>query len=192
MTNHHSRGGRLWVLAAICVAANAQAQNPGKAFADGCPRQSPETMRPLVIEKLDAFEVALRQADLDKAHTAKSETEGAATDVAGWSGAMAIKCLNDQDLYRRYFTASESLWGLQFRQNPDDMASKVRAMLWSSVNDGVSADVILTGIPDNYRQYGVARDFLGRAADAVAYHRDAGAFVIAEENAVERQARGHR
>jgi len=174
-----------------CIAASSlQAQESNMAFKDGCSRQSPEQMRPSVILKLNELEAALSRDDLEKARTAQAEAEGAATDVAGWTGALALKCLNDQPIYRRYFVDAQELWRLQARVNPEDVASRVRAALWVSIKDGGGdAGNILAALPDNYRNYGIARDYLKRAADTVAYHRDLGAFVISEETATEKQAR---
>lgn len=183
----------MWALIALAGLLGTSfalpAQNPEMAFEDGCSRQLPEELRPLVIKKLGEFEAALSEGDLDGARTAQREAEGATQDVAGWSGALAIKCLGDQQLYRRYFIASQQLWDLQAKQNQADIASRVRAALWTSVLAEDSAETILAGVPDDYRGHGIARDYLNRAAESVTIHRDSGAFVISEETATERQAR---
>ena len=190
MTNGLLRLHTLTVLAGFLGSFCLQAQETNIAFEDGCSRQSPEEMRPRVLKKLDELEAALSGGDLGKARTAKSEAEGATTDVAGWTGALAMKCLNDQQIYRRYFVASQELLGLEARSNPQDVASHVQSALWQSINDGDgSAGDILADIPGDYRNYRVARDYLNRAADGVASHREVGAFVLPEETEIERQAR---
>lgn len=188
MTTGLLRLRALAVLIGCATSFGLHAQESAMAFEDGCSRQSPDEMRPFVIEKLGAFESALAQGDLQRAQTAKSEAEGATQDIAGWTGALGMKCLDDQALYRRYFVNSQALWRLQAMANPQDIASRVSAALWDSIENGGTAIEVLSGIPDDHRSYRSARDSLDRAAATVSSHRDAGAFVIAEEVSLERQA----
>jgi len=181
---------RTLVFVAGCSAAfSLQAQNADMAFKDGCSRQAPEVMRPIVVEKLGELEAALSRGDLEQAHSSIAEAEGATTDVAGWTGALAMKCLDDQQLYRRYFLDSQELWRLQADANPQDIGTRIRAALWTaSRDDNKGAKDVIASIPDGYRNYHQAWDYSMRTADGVAYHRQTGAFILPEETAIERQA----
>jgi hypothetical protein len=85
----------LAVMAGWTASGGLQAQNTDIAFGEGCSRQPPEVMRPRVIEKLAELEAALSRDDLEQAQRKKFEAEGATGGVAGWTGALALKCLDE-------------------------------------------------------------------------------------------------
>ena len=172
-----------------CTAAcGLQAQNPDIAFEEGCSRESPEVMRPVVIEKLGELEAALSRDDLEQAEKSKSEAEGATQDVAGWTGALGVKCVGEPT-YHRYFNDSQKVLQLRAKQNPADILSQVKARLWIVANDnGKDPGHILEVIPDNYNQYSRAWYDLNSTAETVEYYRQIGVFVLTEEAAIERAA----
>jgi uncharacterized protein (DUF952 family) len=178
---------RTLAFVAGCTAAcGLQAQNPDIAFKDGCSREPPEVMRPVVIEKLGELEAALSRGDLEQAERSKLEAEGATQDVAGWTGALGVKCV-DEPTYRRYFEDSQEVVQLRAGQNPADTKSQIMARLWIAANDsGKGPDYILEVIPDKYNQYSRAWYDLNGVAETVEYYREIGAFVLPEEAAIER------
>jgi gas vesicle protein len=180
---------RTLAFVAGCTAAcGLQAQNPDIAFKDGCSREPPEVMRPVVIEKLGELEAALSRGDLEQAERSKLEAEGATQDVAGWTGALGVKCV-DEPTYRRYFEDSQEVVQLRAGQNPADTKSQVMARLWIVANDSSKGpDYILEVIPDKYNQYSRAWYDLNGVAETVEYYREIGAFVLPEEAAIERAA----
>ncbi len=188
MTNHMLALRTLAFVAGCTAACGLQAQNPAIAFEDGCSRESPEVMRPMVIEKLGELEAALARGDLEQAERAKSEAEGATQDVAGWTGALGVKCVGEPT-FRRYFKGSQAVTQLRAGQNPADTRSRVMARLWIAANDsGKGPDHILEVIPDNYNQYSRAWYDLNSTAETVEYYRKIGVFVLPEEAAIERAA----
>jgi hypothetical protein len=188
MTNRMLALHALAVMAGWTASGGLQAQNTDIAFEEGCSRQPPEVMRPIVIEKLAELEAALSRDDLEQAQRKKFEAEGATGGVAGWTGALALKCL-DEPTYRRYFKDSQALVQLRARLNPADTTSQVAARLWIAANDsGKGPDYILAVVPDTYNQYRQAWSYLQSAANTVAYYREIDAFVLPEETAIERLA----
>jgi hypothetical protein len=142
----------------------------------------------MVIEKLGELEAALARGDLEQAERAKSEAEGATQDVAGWTGALGVKCVGEPT-FRRYFKDSQAVTQLRAGQNPADTRSQVMARLWIVANDsGKGPDHILEVIPDNYNQYSRAWYDLNSTAETVEYYREIGVFVLPEEAAIERAA----
>jgi hypothetical protein len=174
--------------AGCTMACGLQAQNADIPFKDGCSRQSPDEMRPLVIEKLGQLEAALSRGDLAQAQKSKSEVEGATQDVAGWTGALGVKCV-DESTYRRYFNDSQDLAQLHAKQNPGDLMSQVTARLWTATNDSAKGpEYIIAPLPDDYGPFSRAWYQLVGTKDLVEYYRKVGAFVLPEEAAIERVA----
>jgi hypothetical protein len=181
MTNRMLVWG-LPLIFAVGAAHSLQAQDFSVPFPQGCSNRLPADTPALIDEELDQAERALAARDAQNAGEHLERAVGHTMDVAGYSGALSVKCVGEP-IYRRWFEDMQRLIGLQAQDDPQNTRAVVLAALWiAATGNGAGADSILTPVPTDHSRYRQARSALSGHIDAVAYYRKTGAFVLPVED----------
>lgn len=173
----------------LAPAASLLAATSSATFRQDCNRQLSgleADAHAIVADWQKSAESALAQRNAEESARALEAARSLTANVAGYSGAIFVKCLGEST-YRSYFETQHRLYRLEARLNKTNIQSVIQAALFDAANDpGKGAGSVLVTIPVEPRAYRTAMNTSEGNLDFVESHRENGAFILPEEEALMR------
>lgn len=134
-------------------------------------------------------DAALAGSDAREAGKALELAGSLTANVAGYSGGIFVKCLGEST-YRSYLDTRRRLFQLQARHDPASTHFVIQAALFDALhNPGEDADSVLASISVEARPYRTAMNTCEGNLRLVETHRENGAFILPEEEALMRMCK---
>lgn len=156
-------------------------------FRQACDRQlsgMEAEARKSVADWQTSADAALASQDAAEVGKVLEEAGSLTGNVAGYSGSIFLKCMGEST-YRNYLDTRHRLYQFEARHNPTNTRSVIQAALFDLVtNPGKDADSVLSSIPVEARTYRTAMDTCEGNLRSIEYHRENGAFILPEEEAL--------
>lgn len=141
--------------------------------------------RAMVADWQKRADAALASRDAAKVGRVLEEAGSLTANVAGYSGSIFLKCLGEST-YRSYLETRHRLYQFEARSDPGNIRSVIQAALFDAVNNPAKdANSVLSSIPVEARSYRTAMDTCEGNLRSIEYHRENGAFILTDEEALE-------